>query len=585
MIREVLTKLFQIFPKSEKRQFIGLFFLLFIGSLFELIGVSVILPLIQALLTPDALMENKYTQKFMKALGLNSSNELLVAIILGVILLYVIKNAYLLLMTYAQYQIIWHNEIKMELRLFDVFIHKPYSFHTATNTSEIQRTILSDTGNVFSALENTFLLISDIITVIFLAILLFVTNSVITLAAVVLLGLYIVLYLKIFRNRLYQYGQIGQEYGGMSVQVIQQAFQGIKEVKVYHSEEFLLKDYRHIRGRQISMIKRSKFVSNTPKYFLETFCIAGIMLPLLYEIYAGHDLTTLVSQIAVFAAAAYKLIPQINRINAELSGIINSKASVDLVHQMINVSEGTGSNPVWLAEEKSGSAENAERGNNSGSIRVSNLSFHFDDDPKLILKEVNLEIPAGRSVAFVGASGSGKTTLADLILSIRTPVSGSISYSGTDLRYLGSEWYKHIGYIPQSIYLSDDTIRNNILFGRHDFNDEAIWTALEKAQLADFVRKSEKGLDTKVGEGGARISGGQRQRIGIARALLNDPEILVLDEATSALDNDTEKAVMEAIDQFKGQKTLIIIAHRLSTIENCDEVYEVKNGNLCLKGK
>ena len=581
MIREVLKKLFQIFSKSEKQQFAGLFVLLFIGSCFELIGVSVILPLIQALLTPDRLMENKYTQCFMSILNLQSSNELLIAIILGIIILYILKNSYLLFMTYAQYQIVWHNEIKMELRLFDVFIHKPYSFHTATNTSEIQRTILSDTGNVFSALENTFLLISDIITVIFLAILLFATNPLITLAAVILLSLYIVLYLKVFRNRLYQYGQIGQEYGGMSVQVIQQAFQGIKEVKVYHSEDYLLNDYRHIRSRQISMIKRSKFVSNTPKYFLETFCITGIMLPLLYEIHAGHDLTALVSQIAVFAAAAYKLIPQINRINAELSGIINSKASVDLVHQMIHVSKDTGSTPVCPPVDR----PDIECPKVPGSIQVNHLSFHFDDDPKLILNDVNLDIPAGRSIAFVGASGSGKTTLADLILSIRTPIAGFISYSGTDLNVLDAEWYKHIGYIPQSIYLSDDTIRNNILFGRHGFSDEAIWTALEKAQLADFVRKSEKGLDTKVGESGARISGGQRQRIGIARALLNDPEILVLDEATSALDNDTEKAVMDAIDQFKGQKTLIIIAHRLSTIENCDEVYEVGGGHVTLKEK
>ena len=191
-----------------------------------------------------------------------------------------------------------------------------------------------------------------------------------------------------------------------------------------------------------------------------------------------------------------------------------------------------------------------------------------------------MEIKKGDSVAIIGESGSGKTTLADILLGLYKPEEGEVLVDGQEIYLNLKQWAQIISFVPQNVYLLDDTIRENIVFGQSKADDNRIWDALEQAQLKDFVRNLPEGLDTVVGEAGIRFSGGQRQRIAIARALYSQPDILLLDEATAALDNDTEAAVMEAIDSLKGKKTLIIIAHRLSTIKNCNKVYEVKNGKI-----
>lgn len=215
-------------------------------------------------------------------------------------------------------------------------------------------------------------------------------------------------------------------------------------------------------------------------------------------------------------------------------------------------------------------------------ISVENLIFSYPKSDKPVLNEINLQIPKNTSVAFIGPSGSGKTTLADLILGVLDPQAGKILVDGEDIQSGMISWHKKLGYIPQSIYIMDDTLRNNVAFGisEKEIDDTKIWKALEEAQLKEFVETLEDGLNTNIGEGGMRLSGGQRQRIGIARVLYNDPQILILDEATSALDIETESAVMEAIENFNGNKTMIIIAHRLSTVKNCDIVYKVDNHNV-----
>ena len=283
-----------------------------------------------------------------------------------------------------------------------------------------------------------------------------------------------------------------------------------------------------------------------------------------------------VATLGVFAAAAFALLPSANKMSEYLGSIIHNGVVIHKIGEEyaairdmeIEVSEKKDYKPVQLKKE----------------IRVEDLTFHYPDTEEAVLSHINVTIPKNASVAFIGPSGAGKTTMVDLILGVLKPQEGRISVDGMDIAESYRGWHDKIGYIPQTIYMLDDTIRNNIAFGQAgDINDEEIWAALKQAQLDEFVASLDEGLDTMIGEAGVRLSGGQRQRIGIARALYRKPEVLVLDEATSALDTETEAAVMEAIDSLQGKMTMLIIAHRLTTIKNCDIVYQVENGSVTRK--
>lgn len=565
-----VKKVSYLFDKKQKIQFALLFVILFIGSIFEFVGVSMVIPVIDAMTNPEVLANNTVVRKIMTNLQVQSVHDFIPVILIGFIAVFVIKNIYLIIMTYIQYQILWSNHLKMEVRVMDILMHQPYSFHVKKNTAELQRTILNDIGNVFDTVENLFLLLAEIITSTMLIVLLLYKSPMITIFVILFLGVFMIAYFAVVKKRLYQYGKIGQEFGSESVKCINQAFGGIKEIKVYHSEGFFKNAYYLKRQRQISMMKRARFVQAVPKYFLEAIGILGVLIPVLIQVLNGTELSKLVSQLAVFAMAAFKLLPSINKMNAELAAITNNTASIDLVYSIVKETE----QQISDADGKFSSAKEAQE------IHFKDVSFAYENAEKNVLSRANLVIKPGESVAFIGPSGAGKTTTADLMLGILKPRDGVILYGQDSIYQLGEKWLDKIGYIPQVIYLSDDSIRNNIIFGRKYEGDDRIWKALESAQLADFIRNSPDGLDTIIGEAGVRLSGGQRQRIGIARALYNNPEILVLDEATSALDNETERAVMEAIDFFKGKKTLIVIAHRLSTIKNCDKVYEIKDGSI-----
>lgn len=573
---ESIRKLSAIFSRTQKWQFAGLFVIEFIGSLLELLGISMLIPFIGVIADSSKLMEKSIVQKLMGLFHLYNEKQLLIFIVGAMIVVYAGKNIYLMFMTYIQYQIIWRNRLKMETDIMSYYVRQPYVFHVQRNTAEMQRTILTDVGNVFEVLNNVFLMIAEFLTATMLLSLMLWTDPVTTLAVLSLLLVFLILYFKVFKRRLYQYGKIAQYYGSEGLKCIQQVFGGIKEIKVNECEEYFINEFEDGRKIQIRMMKRSLFFQQVPKYILEAITICGILSIVFLKLCMGTDLTRLLTQIGVFAVAAYRILPSANRITSELAYIFNNKASIDLIHHAI-VSDK-------IEFNKKRAVDNVQRKETvegkMGDITLENIIFHYPNTDEEILSDVSITIKGGMSTALKGPSGAGKTTTADIILGILKPVAGKVCYDGTDIEELGRAWYGHVGYIPQNIYLSDDTIRKNVVFGEDASDEKKIWKALEGAQLKEFIKSLPEGLDAKIGENGVRISGGQRQRIGIARALYNDPEILILDEATSALDGETEKAVMEAIDYLKGKKTLIIIAHRLSTIENCDVIYEVRDGKI-----
>lgn len=579
---ESAKKLLTIFNSKQKWQFTGLFVIEFVGSLLELLGVSMLIPFIEVVTDPSKFMEKSIIQKLMRFLQLQNEKELLIFIVGAMIIIFAGKNLYLIFMTYIQYQIIWRNRLKMEINIMSYYVRQPYVFHVQRNTAEMQRTILTDIGNVFEVLNNVFLMVAEFLTASMLLILMLKTDVVTTLAVLILLAMFLLLYFKVFKRRLYQYGKIAQHYGSEGLKCIHQIFGGIKEIKVNECEEYFIKEFEDGRKIQIRMMKRGSFFQQVPKYVLEAITICGILAIVFLKLCIGTDMTQLLTQISVFALAAYRILPSANRITAELAYVFNNKASIDLIYNAIV------NDKIELNKKSIGGVEKKQREpieERMGDITLENVVFRYPNVDEKILENVSLVIKGGKSTALKGPSGAGKTTTADIILGILKPIEGRVCYDGVDIEKLGRAWYKHIGYIPQNIYLSDDTIRKNVAFGEEKPDEGKIWKALEEAQLKEFIKSLPDGLDARIGENGVRISGGQRQRIGIARALYNDPEILILDEATSALDGETEKAVMEAIDYLKGKKTLIIIAHRLSTIENCDVTYEIRNGKVMKEEK
>jgi ABC-type multidrug transport system fused ATPase/permease subunit len=317
-------------------------------------------------------------------------------------------------------------------------------------------------------------------------------------------------------------------------------------------------------------------LNTIPRYLIETILVATVLTMMVIIMFQGRNTGELVSTMALYAMAAFRLMPSISRIMGLITSIRYSKPGLDVVYEDLFLIDNDDSDTPIVESTKNGPRYFHD------SIELKDVSFRYPNQKEYSIRDISLEIPIGTAVAFIGESGAGKTTVVDIILGLFEPEKGKVLVDGRNLKQERIAWQKKIGYIPQSIFLSDDTIRNNVAFGIDNdmVDDREVWRALEQAQLKDFVEGLPHKLDTSVGERGVRLSGGQRQRIGIARALYHNPEILIMDEATSALDNDTEKEIMKAVDGLKGEKTLIIIAHRLSTIENCDIVFKINKGKL-----
>lgn len=579
IVLSTMQKLWKLFDKRVKMQFAGLLVMQFIGSLLELLGVSLIIPFIEALMNPEDLLKKDWAIAISDITGIVSVNSFILLTLGGLIIVFVVKNLYLILMTYVEFQVINHNRLRMQKGLMEDFMRRPYMFHVEVNSAEIQRIVLGDASAVFTVLENVFQIIADVLTTVMLLALLLTTDWFITIIALLLLLGFLGIYFKVFKNRLYQYGVEHQYYSTEIYKSFMQSFQGIKEIKINECEQYFIDRYAFNATLENSMAKRGNFVQRIPKYMLEMICTAGILSVIFCKVLMGTEAAGLVSSLAVFAMAAYRMLPIANKFSSELVGINNNKVSVEQIFKVKYGEDEFGD--IYSGKERTEDlSEDLVSTGELEDIELKDISYRYPKGERDILNEANLLIKGGSAVAFKGPSGAGKTTTADLILGILEPDRGVITYCGQDIKKLGRNWYKYLGYIPQNIYLIDDTIRKNVAFGAENPDDEKVWRALEQAQLKEFVESKPEGLDALVGEAGIKISGGQRQRIGIARALYNDPDILVLDEATSALDNDTEIAVMDAINHLKRKKTLIVIAHRLSTLEKCDEIYEIKDGKI-----
>lgn len=575
----MLKKMNYIFSKKDKLKTLLILCGIIMGSFLELMGVAVFSPFVNVLMNPDSIQETWYLKWLYDLFHFSSINYFLASLTGVIIFIYIFKNIFLALQKNWIYKFSYGIQLKLSTRLLKTYVKEPYTFHLSHNIAVLQRSLQEDTDLFTKGIIHAMELVAEIAVCGTLGIYLMKVSVSIASSVVVLLVFSLLIFTSISRRYSKNLGKQCQQYKSNLYQWVNQSLGGIKELKILNREEYFINAYEDNYKKYVHGLRINRLIASMPKYFVEAVCMTGLLVAILIKMFWGQkeDFTAFIPQLSVFAVAAFRLLPSVGKINEHVADILYSLPSLDLIYHDLKAIE---EEPEVKEKEEMDWEFKKE-------ISISNVCYHYPDGEDMVINKASFIIPKGKTVAFIGPSGAGKTTIVDIILGLLKPQFGKVKADELNIHKHPYVWQKEIGYIPQVIYLSDDTIRNNIAFGikKEEIDEQAIFQALKKAQLYEFVENLPEGLDTMVGDRGVRLSGGQRQRIGIARALYHDPEVLVLDEATSALDNETEAAVMEAIDHLQGMKTILIIAHRLTTIRNVDMIYEVSNGKVELKAK
>lgn len=576
------TSLFQklnyIFDKKQKGSFVVLAVMILIGGVFETLGVSMLIPAVNAIMQPDLVREK--IEKFpalsrflTQDLRLNTDAKLLCALFGFLIGLYVVKNLYLLLLAYKQNRFIARARNDMISRVMREFLNRPYEEYLGADIPTVFRITDGDIPHTFSLVLALLQLMTECVVSLFLVIYLIRVNWQMTLLLMLVLALLTLWNARVLKKKLNAIGKRNQDIQSRIAKWRIQSIYGLKDVKVLNRQDFFIRNYYESGKVGAELATKYAVLNNLPHLVIETIFMATILGFMMALLTSGQNLSAFLPQLMAFGVAAIRVMPSANRINTYMTEIAYEQPSLDFVYE--NLTDAMKTNKKMAAERAkvAGGALHLEK-----EIRLEGITFRYPDGDRNIFTDASMVIPKGKSVGIKGASGAGKSTIVDILLGLLHAQKGEITCDGANIFSNYESWLSQIGYIPQSIYLIDESIRDNIAFGidEREIDDTRIREVAAEAQLLEFIDSLPEGLDTKIGDRGVRLSGGQRQRIGIARALYHNPEILVFDEATSALDNETEAALMGAINSFHGRKTMIIIAHRLNTIENCDLIYEVK---------
>ena len=564
----------------QKLKMVQILIMMVIGAALETCSIALVIPAIQVIIDPSCVEGDGIVARAYRLTGLENPTSFMILILGMIILGFVLKNIFLYFQNVVQLRFVYTNQFETSQRMMINFMKRPYEYYLNADTSVIQRMITSDVNNMYGLILACLQLASEVIIFAFLTVTLTsqAPQMILTIAALLVVVLLIIK--CVLKPIMRQAGKENQDYYSGLYKWIEESVMGIKEIKIANKENYFITEYGKCGKGYVSAVQRYNIFNATPRLLIETVCMAGLILYLILMILSGADVTAMVPQIGAFSVAAMRLLPSANRINNYLTSI--SYFEPFFMGVSDNLQDEIHDENVIYDENAYRVKKDVEKLPVEKEIVLDDIVYKYPNSEALIFDHAHMEIPVGTSVGIVGTSGAGKTTIVDIMLGLLQISEGSILADGVEVRDRYESWLKNIGYIPQNIFMVDSTIRKNVAFGCADeeIDDAKVWEALKKASLDEFVRGLPQGLDTGIGERGIRISGGQRQRIGIARALYEDPEVLVLDEATSALDNDTEAAIMESINSLHGHKTLVIIAHRLQTIEKCDIVYRVENGQI-----
>ncbi len=571
---EHIRKIFAVLRPGQRRRAYWLFALMLVAMVLETLGVGLIIPFLALVSEPDIGSRYPMLQPYLERLGNPDQKTLIVFGMLGMLGFFAIKNAFLAFMVWQRSAFVADTQAGLSRRLFRAYLVQPYTFHLRRNSAQLIRNVSVESNQFTAGLNSLIELVTQGLVLIGIGALLLVVEPIGGLVALLILGTAGTLFQYVTKRRVRRWGKARRFHQGKIIQHLQQGLGGVKDIKLLgHEDDFLAQYATHAIGNAQAERKR-KFLNGLPRLWFEFLAVLGLVALVVSMLAQGRAIEAIIPTLAVFAAAAFRLMPKLGQVTTSSQELRFVGPVIDSVHAELRdlerVTPEPCMGPLPFTQE----------------IRLEGVAFTYEGASVAALSEIDITIPIGASVGFIGGSGAGKSTLIDVILGLIRPSSGRVLVDGTDIGTNLRGWQDQVGYVPQSIFLTDDSLRRNIAFGIVDecIEESSVLAALESAQLDELVASLPDGLDTLVGERGVRLSGGQRQRIGIARALYHDPAVLVLDEATSALDTATERGVMDAVDALQGNKTIIIVAHRLTTVAHCDKLYRLDRGRLVSEG-
>ena len=575
-----LKKLFYVLPKGDVLKLFVLFMLMLVAAALEVAGIGMIPAFVAIVADPARVLSAEWLQPVINMLNISNSQDLLIWGSAALVGIFILKSVYIIVFNYFEARFIFNRRYTISYRLMRSYMQAPYTFHLQRNTAELLRNISQEINVLINNVVTNILMMGrEGVVTLAILIFLFTLEPLITLLVISLSGFGAGTFILLNKKKMKEYGEEEQERRAEMIKAVNQGLGGIKEARVLNREEEFIDKFRIEAFQSTRLMAYLRFIQQIPRPVVETTAVVGMLMISVILVWEGRPMGAIISILTLFAMATVRLMPSVQQLVTMYTRLRYNIVSLDPVYN--DLQELAEANVEFLKDR-----ENDKQLQLNDSIKISNVSYCYPNSEVQALENISLTVPKGKAVGFVGSSGAGKTTIVDVILGLLESNTGNILIDGTDIQQNLSAWQKNLGYIPQSIYLADETLRSNIAFGlpKEEIDDEKVLNAIRLAQLETLIRHLPDGLDTILGENGTRLSGGQRQRVGIARALYHDPEVLVMDEATSALDNITEKQITNAIESLKGERTLIMIAHRLSTVKNCDMLYFMEHGKIVEQG-